>query len=108
VLSDWTDEDPQTVLGNLKQQSDFYNFHQRTVGTFMRDAQTKGLGATISDRLMWNGMNMSPTDILDVSGATYTGCQSFVRRPSIEDEVFGLGRTACWSESNSNSRATKP
>src|SRR6266849_2002167 len=72
VLSDWTDEDPETVLSNLKQQSDFYNFQQRTVGTFMRDAQTKGLGATISDRLVWNRMNMSPTDILDVSGATYT------------------------------------
>src|SRR5260370_22584685 len=38
----------------------------------MRDVQTKGLGATISDRLTWNRMNMSPTDILDVSGATYT------------------------------------
>ncbi len=72
MLSDWTDEDPETVLSNLKQQSDFYNFHQRTVGTFMRDVQTKGLGATISDRLTWNRMNMSPTDILDVSGATYT------------------------------------
>ncbi len=72
VLSDWTDEDPETVLSNLKQQSGFYNSQQRTVGTFMRDAQTKGLGATISDRLVWNRMNMSPTDILDVSGATYT------------------------------------
>ena len=72
VLSDWTDEDPETILSNLKQQSDFYNFRQRTVGTFLSDAQSKGLGATMSDRLMWSGMNMSPTDILDVSGATYT------------------------------------
>jgi CopA family copper-resistance protein len=32
VLSDWTDQDPATVLSNLKQQSDFYNFQQRTVG----------------------------------------------------------------------------
>src|SRR6267154_4573138 len=72
VLSDWTDEDPETVLSNLKQQSDFYNFHQPTVGTFMSDAQTKGLSATISDRLRWGRMNMSPADILDVSGATYT------------------------------------
>jgi CopA family copper-resistance protein len=72
MLSDWTDEDPETVLSNLKQQSDYYNFHQRTVGTFLSDVRKDGLGATLSDRLMWGGMNMNPTDILDVSGATYT------------------------------------
>jgi CopA family copper-resistance protein len=72
VLSEWTDKDPETILSNLKHQSDFYNFHQRTVGTFLSDAHSKGLEATISNRLMWGRMNMSPTDILDVSGATYT------------------------------------
>ena len=72
MLSDWTDTDPEIVFSNLKQQSDYYNFHERTLGTFLSDARTKGLGATMSDRLMWGRMNMSPTDILDVSGATYT------------------------------------
>jgi CopA family copper-resistance protein len=72
ILSDWTDQDPETILSNLKQQSDFYNFHQRTVGTFLSDAHRKGLKPTLSNRLMWGRMNMSPTDILDVSGATYT------------------------------------
>ena len=71
-LSDWTDEDPMTVLSNLKQQSDYYNFHRRTVGTFFADVQKYGLGSTLSDRLMWGGMRMSPTDISDVTGATYT------------------------------------
>jgi CopA family copper-resistance protein len=72
LLSDWTDEEPETVYSNLKQQSDYYNFHQRTTGTFLSDVRSKGLGATISDRLTWGVMNMNPTDILDVSGATYT------------------------------------
>jgi CopA family copper-resistance protein len=72
MLSDWTDEAPETVLGNLKQYSSYYNFHQRTVGTFVSDAQNQGFGPAVSDRLMWGAMNMSPTDILDVSGATYT------------------------------------
>ena len=72
VLSDWTDTDPEIIFSNLKQQSDYYNFHQRTIGTFVSDARTKGLGATISERLLWGRMNMSPTDILDVTGATYT------------------------------------
>jgi CopA family copper-resistance protein len=72
LFSDWTDENPETLFSNLKQQSDYYNFHQRTVGTFFSDVRKKGLGPTISDRLMWGSMNMNPTDILDVSGATYT------------------------------------
>ncbi len=42
VLSDWTDEDPMAVIANLKQQGDYYNFHQRTLGTFLDDAQRKG------------------------------------------------------------------
>jgi len=29
MLSDWTDEDPETVFSNLKQQSDYYNYHRR-------------------------------------------------------------------------------
>lgn len=72
LLSDWTDEDPRTVVGNLKQQSTYYNFHQLTAGDFVHDAQKQGFLATLSERWQWGKMNMSPTDILDVSGATYT------------------------------------
>ena len=72
MLSDWTDEDPETIFSNLKQQSDYYNQHQRTARTFFSDLKKQGLKATVSDRLMWGRMNMNPTDILDVSGATYT------------------------------------
>jgi CopA family copper-resistance protein len=72
MLSDWTDESPDTIVNNLKFQSDYYNFHRRTLGTFMADAETKGLAPTVADRLEWGQMRMSPTDILDVSGATYT------------------------------------
>jgi CopA family copper-resistance protein len=72
VLADWTDANPETVLSNLKQDSEYYNFHQRTLGTFIGDAKKKGLGPTIANRRMWGGMNMTPTDISDVTGATYT------------------------------------
>ncbi|SJZ31747.1 copper-resistance protein, CopA family [Enhydrobacter aerosaccus] len=72
MLSDWTDDDPMTVVSNLKQQSDYYNYGQRTLGTFIKDARRDGLGATIDDRMMWGQMRMSPTDLMDVSGATYT------------------------------------
>jgi CopA family copper-resistance protein len=72
LLSDWSDESPETIVSNLKFQSDYYNFGQRTVGTFFADTREKGLAATVSDRLEWGKMRMSPSDILDVTGATYT------------------------------------
>ncbi|HEY5106996.1 MAG TPA: copper resistance system multicopper oxidase [Caulobacteraceae bacterium] len=72
VLSDWTDEDPMAVVANLKQQGDYYNFHQRTLGTFVADTHRKGFEATLADWSMWGRMRMSPTDIMDVTGATYT------------------------------------
>ncbi len=72
LLSDWTDEDPERVFAKLKKQSDYYNFHQRTVGDFFRDVRKRGLGETISDRAAWGRMRMTPTDLADVSGYTYT------------------------------------
>lgn len=71
LLSDWTDQNPATVLSNLKKQSDYYNNNQRTVATFFGDAMDKGLGATIEERLAWGGMRMTPTDIADVTGYTF-------------------------------------
>ncbi len=72
MLSDWTDEDPAGLMKTLKKQSDYYNFHKRTVGDFIHDVGEKGWGATVADRTMWAQMKMNPTDIADVSGATYT------------------------------------
>jgi len=72
MLSDWTDEDPANLMKTLKKQSDYYNYHKRTVGDFIHDVGEKGWGATVADRTMWAQMKMNPTDIADVSGATYT------------------------------------
>jgi len=72
LLSDWTDEDPERVLAKLKKQSDYYNFHKRTVGDFVDDVSEMGWSAAIADRKMWAEMKMSPTDLADVSGYTYT------------------------------------
>ncbi len=72
LLSDWSDENPETIVSNLKFKSDYYNFGQRTLGTFITDARNQGLGATVADRLEWGMMRMSPRDILDVNGSTYT------------------------------------
>ncbi|MCO3621959.1 copper resistance system multicopper oxidase [Pseudomonas aeruginosa] len=72
LLSDWSDEKPQRILAKLKKQSDYYNFHKRTVGDFIDDVSANGWTATLADRKMWAEMKMSPTDLADVSGYTYT------------------------------------
>ncbi len=72
LLSDWTDANPEKIFSNLKEESDYYNYHRLTAGDFVAEAKKKGLGSTISNRLQWARMDMSPTDISDVSGATYT------------------------------------
>ena len=71
-LSDWTDEDPMRVLAKLKMQGDYYNFNQPTAVDFFRDAANEGLAAALDERKMWQQMRMSPTDLADVSGYTYT------------------------------------
>ncbi len=72
MLTDWTDESPARVFAKLKKRSDYYNFHQRTVGDFFRDVRTQGLKDALADRKMWGEMRMNPTDLADVSGDTYT------------------------------------
>jgi len=72
MLSDWSFEDPLKILDNIKKQSTYYNFQQRTVGDFFRDVARVGLRATIADRKEWGKMRMSPIDIADVTGSTYT------------------------------------
>lgn len=72
MLSDWTFEDPHRLMARLKKQNDYYNFQRRTVGEFVDDVRDNGLKKTVTDRLAWGRMRMAPTDILDVTGASYT------------------------------------
>lgn len=72
LLTDWTDEDPKRVFGKLKKQSDYYNRNRRNFGDFLKDVREQGFKATAADRRAWGTMRMSPTDLADVSGHTYT------------------------------------
>ncbi|MGD9903966.1 MAG: copper resistance system multicopper oxidase [Dehalococcoidia bacterium] len=72
MLTDWTDERPDRVFKKLKKQSDYYNFRQRTLTTFLRDVRQQGLSATLAERRMWGQMRMSAADLADVTGYTYT------------------------------------
>ncbi|BFI95781.1 MAG: copper resistance system multicopper oxidase [Rhodanobacter sp.] len=72
MLSDWTDEDPLAVYAHLKQQGDYYNYAEPTAPEFLRDVRTQGLRRALAERRMWQRMRMSPADLADVGGATYT------------------------------------
>lgn len=72
LLSDWTDEDPEHIYATLKRDSEYFNFAQRTVGDFFADARARGLRQALAQRRMWGQARMDPTDLVDVSGYTYT------------------------------------
>lgn len=72
VLNDWTFEDPHRLLAKLTEVSDYYNFSERTVGDLAEDFRKSGVVSTLKDRLAWGQMRMSPRDIADVTGATYS------------------------------------
>ncbi len=72
MLSDWTFESPESLLGNLKKLPGYYNFQRRTLGQFFDDASRMGWWPTLQDYLMWDRMRMDPTDFADVTGHTFT------------------------------------
>ncbi|MGB3210360.1 MAG: copper resistance system multicopper oxidase [Desulforhopalus sp.] len=74
VLSDWTFEDPHRVLWKLKTMEGYFNFQRPTLANIDDQMRAAGmtLGEVIKKRLAWDRMRMDPTDIADITGATYT------------------------------------
>lgn len=74
VLSDWTFEEPHKVFWKLKVMEGYYNFQRPTLANIydQMEATGKSFAEVISMRLAWDRMRMDPTDIADVTGATYT------------------------------------
>lgn len=67
VLSDWSFLHPHQVMERLKQEAGYFNRQRRTL------LGRAGDGAmSAEDRAMFAAMRMDPTDIADVTGATYT------------------------------------
>ena len=72
MLSDWSSVSAETMIGNLKKRSGYFNYQQRTMGEFFSEVSKKGGKPTVSNYLMWSQMRMDPTDLLDVTSHTYT------------------------------------
>ena len=88
LLSDFTEEDPEEIINNLKVDPGFYNYSKRTVPDFFRDARKFGLKAAWRDRKAWGRMRMDPTDIADVTNYTFlvngkpaAGNETFLFKP---------------------------
>ncbi len=72
LFSDWTDRDPMALYLKLKREADYFNYQKRTIGDYARDVRRDGLKATRAAQSEWARMRMRPSDLADVSGATYT------------------------------------
>lgn len=71
LLSDFSPEDSSTILKNLKMDSSYYNYAQRTIGDFFHDTKTMGFKAAWKNAKDWGKMRMSQSDLSDVSGYTF-------------------------------------
>jgi len=67
LLSDFTEENPNTIINNLKIDSGYYNYNKRTVVTFFKDVKQNGFLKTFRDYTSWGQMRMDPTDLADVT-----------------------------------------
>ncbi|MBU1346711.1 MULTISPECIES: copper resistance system multicopper oxidase [Caulobacteraceae] len=72
LLSEWTDEDPLRIYAKLKKLGGYYNFDQPNLGDFFEDARRSGFSGAMSQRAMFYRARMDPTDLSDISGATFT------------------------------------
>ena len=91
VLSDWSFENPHRIFAKLKKNSEVYNFQERTATDFVNAVGDIGLGDAVEDRAMWGAMRMSPADIADVTGATYTYLINGHAPSDNWNAVFNLG-----------------
>ena len=91
MLSDWSFEQPEQILARLKSMPGYYNYQQRTVGEFLRDASRDGFGTAADERLAWGRMLMDPTDFADVTGATYTFLMNGLPPPANWTGLFQPG-----------------
>ncbi len=72
VLSDWTDTDPEQVFANLKKMGSYYSLTEPTMPEIFEAAKKEGFAKAWKERMLWDRMRMSPRDLSDVTGYTYT------------------------------------
>ncbi|WGU38527.1 copper resistance system multicopper oxidase [Phenylobacterium sp. NIBR 498073] len=67
VLSDYSFMHPHEIFRKLKAHAGYFNMQKQTVAGLLQ-----GQDQSFKDRKEWSKMLMDPTDVLDVTGSTYT------------------------------------
>ncbi|EZP52241.1 Copper-resistance, CopA family protein [Sphingomonas sp. RIT328] len=67
VLSDHSPLHPHRIFTKLKQQGGYFNYQKQTLAGLIA-----GRDQSAAERRDWGRMRMDPTDVSDVTGATYT------------------------------------
>jgi FtsP/CotA-like multicopper oxidase with cupredoxin domain len=67
VLSDHSPLHPHAIFAKLKKQAGYFNRQRQTLAGLLA-----GEDQPLKDRVEWGRMRMDPTDVADVTGATYT------------------------------------
>jgi FtsP/CotA-like multicopper oxidase with cupredoxin domain len=71
VLSDFSEENSNDILANLKKSSDYYANSRLTLGNFLKDVSKRGWRKALKDSADWGRMRMMRTDLADVTGYTF-------------------------------------
>jgi len=66
VLSDHCPLHPHAIFRKLKQSGGYFNYQKQTLAGLLA-----GRDQPAGERMAWGGMRMDPSDISDVTGATY-------------------------------------
>ncbi|QNE33083.1 copper resistance system multicopper oxidase [Sphingomonas sp. NBWT7] len=67
MLSDHSRLHPHAIFRKLKQQGGYFNYQKQTLAGMLA-----GRDQPAGERARWGAMRMDPTDVADVTGATYT------------------------------------
>lgn len=71
VLSDWSFVHPHVMLQKLKKEPGYFNYQRQTL-TSLSGQGGSPEPMSRADRRLWARMRMDPTDIADVTAASYT------------------------------------
>lgn len=71
ILSDWSFVHPHELMAKLKKEPGYFNRQRQTLSGLIGGNDPEE-AMSLKDRMMWGSMRMDPTDISDVTGATYS------------------------------------
>ncbi|MDG1701766.1 MAG: copper resistance system multicopper oxidase [Opitutae bacterium] len=71
LISDFHEDEGNTIMANLKKTSEYYVYVRRTLGDFFSSVKKDGFSKAWENAKMWGKMRMLPTDLADISNYTF-------------------------------------